>query len=167
MQLVWDQLHWFVVKKGWQIWQRFCAAIYRMSFLALRHLCTPSLSLSLALCLSLSLYVCAASCGLCLGAATLFNGKKFTLPLASRKLCPRMGKAYVVVPFASLVAVAYSHAPSLSLPLSPPLCYCCCFCQNFCANRGNVFAACAAQTKAKQTADNKEGNKWLAEGSAT
>lgn len=89
-----------------------------MSFLALRHLCTPSLSLSLALCLSLSLYVCAASCGLCLGAATLFNGKKFTLPLASRKLCPRMGKAYVVVPFASLVAVAYSYAPSLSLPLS-------------------------------------------------
>lgn len=62
---------------------------------------TPSLSLPLSL--SLTLYVCAASCGLCLGVATLFNGKKFTLPLASRKLCPRTGKAYVVVPLAPLL----------------------------------------------------------------
>lgn len=58
-------------QKGWQIWQRFCAPIYRMSFWSF------ALDLS-ALCLSLTLNV----------AVTLFNGKKFTLPLASRKVCP-------------------------------------------------------------------------------
>lgn len=115
-----------------------------------------SLPLSLHVCfLSICFGVCAASC---LNAATLFNGKKFTLPLASRKLRPRMGEAYVVaVPLAPLVALAHFYSHTLG--------YCCCFCWTFVQIEAMFLlpVPCAKQKPNKQLTTRRATNGWRKE----
>lgn len=145
-------------QKGWaNLTKMWCGNLSHV-LLAQRHLRVLSLSLPLSLhvCfLSICFGVCAASC---LNAATLFNGKKFTLPLASRKLRPRMGEAYVVaVPLAPLVALAHFYSHTLG--------YCCCFCWTFVQIEAMFLlpVPCAKQKPNKQLTTRRATNGWRKE----